>query len=225
MPSAKEPIVQRTQRLVMKLVTAPAAEPVTLTEAKSHLRVDIADDDTLIGGLITGAREHVESMTRRQLMPATWRLSLDAFPSTYARRGAWYRPTAEGTDIILPRPSLTAITHIKYTDTNGVLQTLSTDVYAASTDEEPGRVTLKYGQEWPDTQEIANAVVITYTAGYSTGSDVAISQAAVPRSLKQAILMLVSHWYENREATGNMTDEVAFAVSALCKPHECMEVW
>lgn len=221
---AKESM-QRTSRLVMKQVTATSFEPVTLAEAKSHMRVDIADDDTLIASLITGARDHVESLTCRQIMPATWRLSLDVFPSSYHRVGAWYRQTAEGTDIILPRPTLQSITHIKYTDTDGVVQTLSTDVYAAQTDEEPGRVTLKYGQQWPDTIDIPNAVVVTYAAGYSTSLDEATAQAAVPRSLKQAILMLASHWYENREATGQMSDEVAFAVNALCQPHRCTEVW
>jgi uncharacterized phiE125 gp8 family phage protein len=217
--------VSRTQRLTLKLVTAPAAEPLTTEEVKAHLRVDISDDDTLINSLTTAAREHVEHLTRRQLMPATWRLSLDSFPGNFQRRGAWFRETPEGTDILLPRPALTAITHIKYYDASGVLQTLSTDVYSAQTDDEPGRVTLKYGQQWPDTQDVANAVVITYTSGYSTGSDAVTSAAAVPKSLKQAILLLVAHWYENREAAGRMSEEVAFAVTNLCAQHACAEVW
>lgn len=214
-------------RLVLKLVTAPTASPVTLTEAKAHMRVDIADDDTLIGSLITAATEHIEHLTRRQLMPATWRLSLDSFPTQYQVKGAGYRETPDGTDILLPRPNLTAITHIKYTDGEGTIQTLSTDIYAAQTDEEPGRVTLKYGQVWPDTQEIANAVVVTYTSGYSTGSDAAVSQAAVPKPIKQAILLLAGHWYENREATltGSISKEYDFAISSLCSQFACTEVW
>lgn len=216
---------QRTPRLTLKLVTAPTSEPLTTAEVKAHLRVDISDDDTLIDSLTTAAREHIEHLTRRQLMPATWRLSLDNFPGNFQRRGAWFRQTPEGTDILLPRPALTAITHIKYTDPDGTIQTLSTDVYSVQTDDEPGRVTLKYGQQWPDTQDVANAVVVTYTSGYSTGSDAAVSRAAVPKSIKQAILLLVSHWYENREATGRMTDEIAFAITNLCAQHACTEVW
>jgi uncharacterized phiE125 gp8 family phage protein len=219
--------VARTERLVLKLVTAATADPVTLTEAKAHMRVDIADDDTLIGSLITSATQHIEHLTRRQLMPATWRLSLDGFPGTYKRHGAWMRETPEGTDILLPRPALTAITHIKYTDMAGVVQTLSTDVYAAQTDEEPGRVTLKYGQSWPEAQDIANSVVVTYTAGYSTGSDVPVSQAAVPKAMKQAILMLASYWYEHRETVlvGSISKELDFAVTNLCAQFACAEVW
>jgi len=211
----------------LKLVTAATADPVTLTEAKAHMRVDISDDDTLIGSLITAATQHVEHLTRRQLMPATWRLSLDGFPGTYKRHGAWMRETPEGTDILLPRPNLTAITHIKYTDTAGTIQTLSTDVYAAQTDEEPARVTLKYGQEWPEAQDIANAVVVTYTAGYSTGSDVATSQSAVPKALKQAILLLAAYWYEHRETVlvGSITKELEFSVTNLCAQFKCTEVW
>lgn len=218
---------KRTDRLVLKQTVAPAAEPVTLTEAKAHIRVDITDDDALITSLIVAAREHVESLTRTQFMPATWRLSLDGFPPAYRLRGAFYRQEPEGTDIILPRPPLTAVSSIKYYDTSGVLQTASTDLYAAQTDETPGRVTLKYGQIWPDAQDIANAVQVLYTAGYSTGSDATVSRSAVPQSIKQAIFLLVGHWYENREAvlTGSVSKEYEFAVQSLCAPYTCTEVW
>ncbi len=62
------------------LFTAPATEPVTTAEAKTHLRVDTSDDDTLIGTLITVARRRVENDSRHQLVTATWDYTLDRFP-------------------------------------------------------------------------------------------------------------------------------------------------
>lgn len=191
------------------------------------MRVDISDDDVYIASLITASTEHIEHLTRRQLMPATWRLSLDCFPSQYQMRGTGHRETPDGMDILLPRPNLTGITHIKYADGLGVIQTLSSDVYTAQIDDEPGRVTLKYGQSWPVTLDITNAVVITYTAGFSVGTDEEISRALVPKSIKQAILLLAGHWYENREATisGSISKEYEFAISCLCSQFACTEVW
>ena len=65
----------------LTLVTAPASEPVSLTEAKAHLRLDSADDDSLITALIRSARETAEAHMRRALVSQTWRLSLDRFPA------------------------------------------------------------------------------------------------------------------------------------------------
>jgi uncharacterized phiE125 gp8 family phage protein len=71
----------------LQLVTAPAGEPITLLEAKQHLRVDVDDDDALIGSLITAARQAAETLTGRQLMTARWRLVLDAFPGALTMHG------------------------------------------------------------------------------------------------------------------------------------------
>jgi len=66
----------------LQLVSAPAGEPITLLEAKQHLRVDVDDDDALIGSLITAARQAAETRTGRQLMTARWKLVLDGFPGS-----------------------------------------------------------------------------------------------------------------------------------------------
>lgn len=159
---------------------APTAEPVTLAEAKAHCRIDMTADDTLVGSLIVAAREWVESRLGQQLMPATWRLKLDCFP-------AW--------EMELPRPPLTAVSSIGYVDSAGSTQTLSSTLYRVDTDSLPSRVTPAYGQVWPATRGQTHDVTVTYTAGYASAS-------AVPQTIKQAILLLVSHWYENREASG-----------------------
>lgn len=165
----------------IKLVTGPASEPVSLDEAKSQLRVDGNDENDFITGLITAAREHVEQVSRRSLMPQTWRLSLDAWPCS--------------DEIELPKPPLQSVTSVIYKDTVGAQTPLSTSAYIADSDSEPGRVVLAYGQSWPSgTLYPANPIQITYVAGYSNAD-------AVPAWAKQALKLIIGHWYENREDT------------------------
>ncbi len=98
------------------LVTAPTAEPVSLAEAKLHLRVDDNADDVLIGALITAARQHAEHDTRRALVTQTWKLVLDAFPESV---------------ITLDRAPVSAVVSVVYTDPDGVSQTLAPGGYRA----------------------------------------------------------------------------------------------
>jgi len=184
--------------MITKLVTAPAVEPVTLTEAKAHLRVDVTDDDTLISSLITSARQYIERAIRRALITQTWRASIDEFPATG--------------EIILPKPPLQSVTSIQYTDINDSTSTVSSSTYTVDTDSEPGRIVLKYGQTWPSSSlAVTNPIQITFVAGYGLA-------AGVPAHFKQAILLLVGHWYENREAitsTGGIPKELPYAVKSL----------
>jgi uncharacterized phiE125 gp8 family phage protein len=117
--------------MALKLITAPAAEPVSTSEAKSHLRVDTTADDTYIGTLITVARQNVESHLRRALISQTWEVVLDAFPAGVIR---------------LPKPPLASVTSIKYTDDEGNESTYSSANYVVDSDTEPGRVVLKSGR-------------------------------------------------------------------------------
>jgi len=179
--------------------TATAAsggtEPVTLAEAKTHMRVDSDDENTYIGSLITAAREFVEERQRRQLIYETRYRYFDAFP--------------EG-EIIIPYPPLVSVTSITYYDDTDSEQTLSSSYYQADTSNEPGRIKLNYGYAWPSTYLRMNAVTVTYVGGYADTAD-------IPDSTKQAILMLVAHWFENREhiITGTIVSEVPMAVEAL----------
>ena len=156
---------------------APASEPITLTDAKAHLRVetDFTEDDAIIGTFISAARESCEARTGRQLVTATYALRLSGFPC--------------GDSIEIPKPPLVDVTSIAYVDTDGATQALSTDVYEVDHYTTPGRVVLKYGQVWPATRSQRNAVAITFVAGYE----------AAPQLLKQGMLMRIAHWYENRE--------------------------
>lgn len=175
---------------------APAVEPISLEEARTHLRVDHEDEDAFIGSLITAAREYVESHTHRQLVLATYRLGLPHWPC--------------GDFVKLPRPILAGVTSITYVDTAGSTQTWNSANYSVDTDSLPGRVWLGYGLSWPDVRCGAYPITITYTAGWATA-------ALVPESLKTAIKMILANWYENREATisGTIITPVPMAVESI----------
>jgi uncharacterized phiE125 gp8 family phage protein len=181
------------------LVEAPEAEPVSLAEAKLHLRQDITDDDTLIGSLVTAARRYCEKRIGQQFVTATWRLAIDAFPCG-----------VHGGLIELPNPPLVEVDSITYVDTNGEVQTLDESFYQVDASSRPGRLAPVYGQRWPSARRQLNAVTIDFVAGYGAA-------AAVPETIKQAILLLVGHWYANREAVvvGTINGPLQIAVEAL----------
>jgi uncharacterized phiE125 gp8 family phage protein len=166
--------------LKTNLVTDSTVEPVSVSEVKNHLRVTDNSEDALLAGLITSARKIVEQFTRRTLVNQTWRLYLDQFP---------YRSTIE-----LPFPPLASVTHIKYYDQDGALQTLPTSEYQTDNRSTPGLIVLTENGAWPLTEgDKVNAVEIEFIAGYGA------TAAAVPSPIRLAITHLVSHWFENRE--------------------------
>lgn len=198
--------------MIYTLATAPTVEPVTLAEAKTHARVDTSDDDTYISNLIQIARQYVEQITNRALITQTWDWYLDGFPfSSYDA-------------LIVPKPPLQSVTHIKYTDSiDGTLQTWSSASYDVDTDSRQGRIYPVYQGDWPtDVRDHPKAVIIRFVAGYADSGASPIDLADnVPVEIKQAILLLVGHLYENREATSqnlNITD-VPMGFDALLASH------
>jgi uncharacterized phiE125 gp8 family phage protein len=198
-----------------QLVTGPAAEPVSLVAAKNHLRVDGAYDDTLISALITAAREYAEHFTQRAFFTQTWTLSLDLFPFVVPAFTNWIDAFA----ITLPRPRLIAVTSITYYDQSGTQQTLSPEQYAVDTFSEPARLTPVSGGTWPyPSVFVPGTVKITYATG-SYGDGVEVDTC--PLSIQQAILLLIGHWYAQREAVAvAMMSPVPFAVEALLGPYK-----
>jgi len=193
----------------LKLTTAPAVEPVTLAQAKAHMRVDIADDDALITNLITAARADAENVCRRAFVTQKWDLYLDSFPKyTYFGVVPGYVPVDQlpsgwlsmrnyavrfrGGKIDLPFPTLQSVDAVKYTDLTGTVQTLDPSQYVVDAISEPGALTPAPDTYWPDTQNRTNAVQISFTAGY--GDD-----AAVPAGIKAWMLMRIGVLYKNRE--------------------------
>lgn len=163
-------------------VTAPTVEPFTTTEAKSHLRVTVTDDDTLIDNLILAARNKLETDIHRALITQTWNLFLDRFP------------ISSNIAILIPKTPLQSIVSIKYVDTDGDTQTWASANYIVDSESEPGRVTPAFNKSYPITRAIIKAVTIQFKGGYGdAGSN-------IPQDLRQAMLMLIGHFYENREA-------------------------
>jgi uncharacterized phiE125 gp8 family phage protein len=143
---------------------------------KLHLKVDYDDDDTLIDQLILAATEYCQNFQNRIYVTATQTMVLD-----------------EWLDVISPpRSPLISVGSIVYVDTDGNDQTLASSVYRVDTANEPGRITLEYGQSWPSIRSVTNAITITYDAGYGAAAD-------VPDDVKTAIKQLVGSWYEYRE--------------------------
>lgn len=170
---------------VLTLVTAPTSEPVDLAaDVKPHVRVEHTADDALLTRLIPAARMRVEARTERQLLEATWELRLDAFPACGV--------------IVLPRPPLVSVQSVKYVDLDGVVQTVSTDVYASDVPAGPacarGLVRLKYNQVWPSARAERGAVRVQFKAGYGT------TGSSVPAPLISALLLYVGDMYVHRES-------------------------
>lgn len=192
------------QYLSLTRQTAPAVEPVTLAEAKAHLRVDTSNDDAYIGTLITAAREWCEQYLDRTLIHTQWAMRLDRFPPDSLQ------------PIDLPRPPVvtsgtaTAVS-VTFTSEVGTTATLTTAQYRVQRFETPGRVTTVYGGTWPASREDNDAVVVQWWAGYGS------SGASVPAAIRHAMLMLVAHWYENRSTVlvGSISKQLEFAVESL----------
>lgn len=176
-----------------KLITAPSTEPVSLVEAKLQLRVTSTDDDTLITALIVAAREAAEYEMQRAIISQTSEKALDMFPDA------------------IELPPTASITSVKYLDSNGDEQTLSSGSYTLdnASDSAPSWLTPAYGYSWPDTYLDVNAVKVRYVAGWADAN-------AAPKSIKQWILLNVGHWYANREAASvDKLEPLPFIASLL----------
>jgi uncharacterized phiE125 gp8 family phage protein len=151
-------------------VTAPVAEPISLTEAKTHLRqTAISADDLLIGALVSAARAYAESKCARQIIAARWLLTLDAFPGpSLMGVPSGQAFTLPGHAVIIPRAPVLQIVSIKYLDMSGATQTLveGTD-YVVDLTSEPARITPPFGKIWPVTLPQIGAVQVVFDCGHA----------------------------------------------------------
>jgi len=183
--------------MATRLITAPAAEPLSLEEAKAHLRVDHTTDDSLIAIFLQAARQDCEEWTQRAFITQTWEVVIDEFPEN---------------EILIPRPPLQSVTSVKYDDGAGVEVTLSAAEYTVDTASEPGWIVPTLSG-WPATFDGINAVRVQYVAGYATSGNSPDNLADnVPGPIKAAILLRLGQLYEHRE-------DVIAGTTALAVPN------
>lgn len=211
----------------------PAVEPVSLALCKLHLRADYPEDDPLISGLITGARQWSEVYTRRAFFNQTIVLSLDAFPlycydsgtippsmqRSYAYSAYW-----DALAIRLPRPIAQSITSITYRDLSNTVQTLDPSTYYLDPTSEPARIVPMPGLTWPSTQlYLPGSVQITYVTG-SYGDGIAVN--TIPATITSAMLLFIGHLYENRQGVSELAlKNIPMGITALLDSVKMAEIW
>ena len=169
--------------MFLKQITAPTIEPISLTEAKLHLKVSVSTDDDLITRLIKAAREFCEEYTGRSFISTEWQLYMDTFPRV----------------IHLDKTPIIELGWVKYypDEANPELTELSAINYTSDIIGEPGRIMCADGYVWPDVRVALNSVIVNYTSGYGTAA------SDVPAMIKEAMLLHIGHNYDNRGDEGH----------------------
>ena len=198
---------------MLKLITPPAAEPVTLDEARAHLRLTDNTEDVMLASLILAARQQAETFTGRAFVTQTWELTLPGFGNG---------PVGL---VLAPVQSVTSVT---YAGEDGAPMTLHDTLLDVTST--PARLVPPPVARWPRTQRgNPSPVVIRFVAGYGNPAD-------VPQTVKQAILLMVADWHHRRapsirsEQLGQVYSfsyrdgEVAEPVTALLSTLRVMEV-
>jgi uncharacterized phiE125 gp8 family phage protein len=194
-------------------VAPPEGEVIPLAELKRQCRVDHDDEDADIAGFLAAAVSDLEgdgvepSWLGRVLLPQTWALTLDAFPARA---------------IPLPLAPVIAIESIVYVAEDGSEVTRDPATYRLLNDRVPAEIVPVFGAAWPATRVEDAAVRITFRAGYEGGQelDSPPGPSAVPAAIKQALKLIVAHWYANRETVnvGNIVNEMPWAAGLLLRP-------
>jgi len=185
------------------LLTPPAVEPVTLADAKAYLRVAHADDDAVITALIAAARSYVEAQTRRALITQTWRLVRDAWP-------------ADGRIAALPVP-LIEIVAARVLDEDGTPHAIDLQAFAADTAAVPAIIAFAPWSLAAPGRRVGG-IELDIETGYGDTPD------DVPQPLRQAVRLLVAHWYENRGliGIGHSVAVLPATVAALIAPYRVL---
>jgi uncharacterized phiE125 gp8 family phage protein len=184
------------------LLTPPAVEPITLAEAKAFLRVEHADDDLTIAALIAGARIHVEVQTRRALITQTWRIVRDSRPP-------------DGQLRVSPSP-LQEILAARVFEADGDALTIDTQAFVTDKAAAPAVIAFV---PWALAQpgRAVGSIELDLRVGYGD------TAAAVPEPLRQAIRLLVAHWYENR-TPAQPPGALPPSINALLAPYRVLSL-
>lgn len=186
------------------LIAPPASEPLALDETKLFLRLDGAAEDDLVATLIASARGHVEAVSGRALISQGWRFLRDGWP---ARR-----------IVRLPKPPTLSVDAVTVHDGEGNAQVVAPAAYTLDRACAPARLAVSDAAPAPGLA--VGGIEIDVTAGYGA------TPADVPPPLRLAMLRLVAHWYERREA--GLEAAVAMgapaSVTALLVPYRVLSL-
>jgi len=183
------------------LTSGPALEPVSLAEAKAHLRLETNDDDTLLQSLITTSRLHIEAALGLALVTQSWSWMFDRWP--------------RGERVVLPLRPVQAITQIRVWRQDGTSQVLPTDSFILDGQGNPARLLPVGPAALVEPGQPGNGIEIAFTAGFGSAA------ADVPATIRHALLLLITHWYEHREPVeiGASVNAVPVMVSELLHAH------
>jgi len=182
-------------------VNTLATNPLfTTAEAKDFLKVDTTADDTLIDNLIKAATQSCEEYTNQYFINTLVTQYSDNWLEVYR----------------LYKSPVSSLTHIKYYDTNDSLQTLASSNYILDDASKPARIGLAVDATLPTLADRINAVEVKYTVGYGTAS------TDVPDGIKQAVLLTIGNWYENRQTviTGRTATELPLSSQYLLNQYK-----
>lgn len=191
--------------LAYRELTQPVVEPVSLRQAKSQCRVDFDADDSLIQGYIVAARQMVEKKINRSIFNRKIRLTIDYFPwpgwqtvtgSSHDSYLGWY---FRSLSIRLPKPATASVDKVSYIDDKGETVIIDPSNYVVDLVSEPARIFPAPGYTWPyQNRYVPGQVMIDFTSG-TYGDGIQVNNC--PQTIVLAILLLVSHFYNNREAS------------------------
>ncbi len=184
----------------LEKITDPAFAAVTLARLRGNSNIPSGQDEDFLLGALQTAEDYVERYLECTIGLAEWRLTLDSFP----------RVDGRVIPLLIPLWPIRSVTELQYVAADGTPTVLPIEQIVQPIGNDRYHLRLKKGYSWPATDCSPNAIAIEFTAGWPT-------QAKVPATLTQAIRMLVSHWYENREAvlTATISKEIELGVNAM----------
>jgi uncharacterized phiE125 gp8 family phage protein len=188
------------------LSAGPEVEPVSVAEAKAHMRIDGTAEDVLIGSLIITSRLNIEAEMGLALVTQGWSWFTDAWP--------------RGPSLKLPLRPVQSIAAVRTYDEVAAATTLSPDSYFLDGAGKPARLVRHGALAWPKPGRIANGIEIAFTAGYGDAA------ADTPEPIRHAILLLVAHWHEHRSPleVGPLAQPPPDMVEKLLKPYRAMRL-
>lgn len=191
--------------MALTLTNGPAEEPVTVAEAKAHLRLDGSAEDVLVASLILTSRLHIEAALGIALITQGWRLTLDRWPEG--------RMTERG-ELRFPLRPIQSIASVTVRASDGTPSVVPAADYLLDGQALRPRLIPRDGK-WPAPGQPANGIEIAFQAGIGDAAE------DVPQPIRHAVLLLVAHWYEHRDPLefGSPAAAIPAAVSDLLKPY------